>query len=326
MNKTWPDLHSQPYIHRFGDSYDEFVQVLIDKFTLTREGNGKCLEIEIGNNLNAIRDPKSRNELNKFINEEYKNIERPWLIKLGEFETDNNFLSYRFETSPFTFRYANGGVLPIMKIKDVEYFCLFYRAIFPVGWNIANGASNNIKDIRNPERIVRREFSEEFIIADHSIVSNNDQDKKEPVLYVYDTNNPETMSGTQELAIKLWKDRLQKYSLENYTRASIPVKWIEGEDSLKIKYIEENLKHDDLFVNITPDDNAIEIDKIALINLTGDFSFYDGERHPGASAKGRPEAQLCLTNPESLGYCELWGGAVKNCSPCHGYMAKRKNE
>ena len=36
--------------------------------------------------------------------------------------------------------------------------------------------------------------------------------------------------------------------------------------------------------------------------------------------------EFCLTNPEALGYCELWGGAVKNCSPCHGYMAKRKNE
>jgi hypothetical protein len=30
------------------------------------------------------------------------------------------------------------------------------------------------------------------------------------------------------------------------------------------------------------------------------FSFYDGKRHPGASATGRPEAQLCLTNPEVL--------------------------
>jgi hypothetical protein len=30
------------------------------------------------------------------------------------------------------------------------------------------------------------------------------------------------------------------------------------------------------------------------------FSFYDGARHPEASVTGRPEAQLCLTNPEVL--------------------------
>ncbi|HEX8041662.1 MAG TPA: DUF4838 domain-containing protein [Chryseosolibacter sp.] len=30
------------------------------------------------------------------------------------------------------------------------------------------------------------------------------------------------------------------------------------------------------------------------------FSFYDGERHPGNNSRGRPEAQLCLSNPEVL--------------------------
>jgi hypothetical protein len=30
------------------------------------------------------------------------------------------------------------------------------------------------------------------------------------------------------------------------------------------------------------------------------FSFYDGKRHPGANSTGRPDAQLCLSNPEVL--------------------------
>ena len=34
--------------------------------------------------------------------------------------------------------------------------------------------------------------------------------------------------------------------------------------------------------------------------------------------------EFCLTNPEALGYCELWGGAVKNCVPCHGFTPKKK--
>ena len=34
--------------------------------------------------------------------------------------------------------------------------------------------------------------------------------------------------------------------------------------------------------------------------------------------------EFCLTNPEALGYCELWGGAIKNCSPCHGFTQKKK--
>ena len=34
--------------------------------------------------------------------------------------------------------------------------------------------------------------------------------------------------------------------------------------------------------------------------------------------------EFCLTNPEALGYCELWGGALINCESCHGFMPKRK--
>ncbi len=89
------------------------------------------------------------------------------MINYKTFEKDKSILSYHFEDKHFPFRYANGGVLPIIKIKKKDYFCLFYRAVFPVGWNIANGAANTIDDIRNPVNIIHREFSEEFIIADH---------------------------------------------------------------------------------------------------------------------------------------------------------------
>ncbi len=267
MTKPKPDLDSQPFIHRFGDSYDEFVQVLIDNFTLTREGNGKCLEFEINNNHHAIRDPQARYLLNKFTKKYNQGKTSPLVDKLKKFEKDKSILSYQFEDSHFPFRYANGGVLPIIKIKKEDYFCLFYRAVFPVGWNIANGAANNIDDIRNPINIIHREFSEEFIIADH----------KKRVLYIFDTDNEATMSGTQEKALELWNKRLKKYNLKKYKRRSIPLKWIEGEDKLKLSYGNDSFSYGGFFVNITPDDNAFEIDKIALINLLGSFSFYDGE-------------------------------------------------
>jgi hypothetical protein len=267
MKKSKPDMSSLSFIHRFGDSYDEFVQVLIDKFTLSREGNGKCLEFEITNNHKAIRDPQARYLLNNFIHKQHSGNISPIVDKLKTFEKDKSILSYHFEDSHSPFRYANGGVLPIIKIKKKDYFCLFYRAVFPVGWNIANGAANNIDDIRNPVNIIHREFSEEFIIADH----------KNRALYIYDADNEQTMSGTQEKALELWNKKLKKYNLNKYKRRSIPLKWIEGEDKLKLGYGSDSFAYDGFFVNITPDDNAIEIDKIALINLLGSFSFYDGE-------------------------------------------------
>jgi hypothetical protein len=44
-----------------------------------------------------------------------------------------------FKDPLFPFRYASGGVLPILRIGRKEFFCFFYRDIDPVGWNIANG-------------------------------------------------------------------------------------------------------------------------------------------------------------------------------------------
>ena len=34
--------------------------------------------------------------------------------------------------------------------------------------------------------------------------------------------------------------------------------------------------------------------------------------------------EFCLTNPKALGYCELWGGPIKNTDPCHGFSSKKK--
>lgn len=276
MKGTSKDLKSQPFIYRFGDSFDEFIQVLVDEFTLTREEKGKCLKFRIDNNTLSIRNSKAKELLNIHLKKANKGDTNPLVDELKKFESDNQILSYRFNCSNFPFRYANGGVLPIIRINRKDYFCMFYRAIFPVGWNIANGAANDIDDIRNPVGIIHREFSEEFIIADH----------KEKYLYVFDAHNEETMCGTQEQALELWNKEISEGDLKEYTRKSIPLKWIEGRDKLELTYGNKIYSHEGFFLNITPGDNAIELDKIALINLMGRFSFYDGEVDYVSNKKG----------------------------------------
>ena len=267
MSGRSAELLSQPFIHRFGDTFDSFIQVLVDEFILSRNEAGISLEFGIDNRKMSIRDPRARRDLSNFIKDHSKEGARYLEQQLSNFNSDKNTLSYRFECPRNPFRYANGGVLPIIQIDQDYYFCLFYRAIFPVGWNIANGASNDIDDIRNPSRIIHREFSEEFIIADH----------KEGILYIFDAYNDETMRGTQELALDLWSKELKNPGLKDYKREPIPLKWIEGHDTVKCRYGSAYHTHDGFFVNVTPEDNAIEVDKIALINLMGEFSFYDGE-------------------------------------------------
>ncbi|MCF7859119.1 MAG: toll/interleukin-1 receptor domain-containing protein [Candidatus Cloacimonetes bacterium] len=264
------DLEALEFTHKLGDSYDEFLQVLLENFIIEKKDNGICLQVKFDENTLCIKKPRNRSDLNNVLRKPkraYKRDKKNTEKYLDYAISDKHILSSRIDCSGFPFRYANGGVLPMLRINSVDYFCLFYRAINPVGWNISNGASNDIGDLLNPCRIIKREFSEEFLIMDH----------KNRITYLYDCESPLTMNGTQNVALELWEKKIKK-EITNYTKAPIPLKWVDGNDELQIVYKREQPSiYKGFFVNITPEDNAIEIDNIAFLNLSDDFHFYDGE-------------------------------------------------
>lgn len=56
-------------------------------------------------------------------------------------------------------------------------YCLFFRGIHPIGWNIANGGCNNLEELLNPSTTIMRELREELIIINSSnwyIFKSND--------------------------------------------------------------------------------------------------------------------------------------------------------
>jgi hypothetical protein len=61
-------------------------------------------------------------------------------------------------------RWASGGFLPIVYHKGRHWALLFLRDIFPVGLNVANGASEGKDEYKNVHRLIGREFSEETIL------------------------------------------------------------------------------------------------------------------------------------------------------------------
>src|SRR5262249_43757180 len=68
--------------------------------------------------------------------------------------------------SDFLFRFASGGTLPIIRLENRDYYCLFYRDIRPIGWNIANGGCASREELVDPLQTVYRELCEELIIVD----------------------------------------------------------------------------------------------------------------------------------------------------------------
>ncbi len=65
--------------------------------------------------------------------------------------------------------------------------------------------------------------------------------------------------------------------------------------------------------------NVIEMQKVDSCTCNQCYYFFNCQTHGIDDIH-----EFCLTNPEALGYCELWGGAIKNCEACHGYTPKKK--
>lgn len=62
-------------------------------------------------------------------------------------------------------RWVSGGILPVANWNDQRWVCLFFRDIEPVGWNLANGASETKEEYKDLDLLIFRETLEELVIC-----------------------------------------------------------------------------------------------------------------------------------------------------------------
>lgn len=68
------------------------------------------------------------------------------------------------DTETIPYRWASGGILPIVRWRGRWWCALFWRDIRPIGWNLANGASEDKEEYKDLERLMWREAREELVI------------------------------------------------------------------------------------------------------------------------------------------------------------------
>lgn len=125
------------------------------------------LEVDLRNQSYGIYNNAGKRFLkNKFQNEEFKSrcIERSKEIEdfLKSTTPGNDELTINAMEMPL--RWASGGMLPIAQWKDKYWYVLNFRDIEPVGWNVANGASETKEEYKNLYSLIYREFSEELVL------------------------------------------------------------------------------------------------------------------------------------------------------------------
>jgi TIR domain len=269
----WP-LNQLPGdgVYSLREAQSSLLQVLLSEFSLSRDGGECFLDVSFKEEDNTIR----RREAKSYVQENMPG--HPGKIKDVQdrinavlFGGENH---YAHADPDFVFRYASGGTLPIIEIDSSQYYCLFYRDVAPVGWNIANGSSDSLPELLNPKRTIERELREELMIFG---LRHNP-----PVDYVFTWKGQVPVVVPEfEYARVLAKCFLAEELNINTDFRHIPleVNWDPtGPDTLRVKFGEQDAKvvHG-FYLNINAKDFGIELDRIARIRLPEGAVLLDGE-------------------------------------------------
>jgi hypothetical protein len=261
------DLFSSDLVRPLETAENHFLEVLVSQFSICRRGQGSELSLCFDSNIPAIWTRHAKGDVKRMI-PEFARKAAIYQNDLDAFLLKSEGDSYDFNDSLFPFRYASGGTLPIMRIGEKEYYCLLYRDIFPVGWNIANGGCDNKNELLNPVDTIERELREELIVAD----------PKSKKRYAFEADAGKPLDRAEfAVARRYWQEHFGS-DLPIFDEIIIPLKWLEGPDFVTVRYAsDEPQTHAGIFLNINAEDYGIEVDKIAKINFDEDAILCDGE-------------------------------------------------
>jgi len=254
---------------------NHFLEVLLSRFDLRRQGKGAHLEVSFDAETPACWNLAGRDELRKHLFKSLEKIET-YQKALDDVLVNEGREEFIFDDPEFVFRWASAGALPIVRLGGEEYFCLFYREIEPIGWNIANGACDSSAELLNPLSALEREVCEEFIILD----------PKAGEWFALERGDPGSVDRPEFSAVRLIVQDLKAKGLWDrrfdVKQVETPMKWFNGPDAATI-YAKDAFNRMErysvagCYLNINARDFGIELDRVIKINASEDAIVFDGE-------------------------------------------------
>ncbi|MCK5096679.1 MAG: hypothetical protein KAR45_01170, partial [Desulfobacteraceae bacterium] len=113
-------FQSKKHIFNYNDPDNDLFQVILPEFILNKKQFGLEVDIEINENLFSIRNINGKKDFNAAIKKSKIKNQKSVAKNINDFKNDDNCLSYKFIDPEYYFRYANGGVLPILRLKIDE--------------------------------------------------------------------------------------------------------------------------------------------------------------------------------------------------------------
>jgi hypothetical protein len=250
---------------------NHFLEVLLSRFDLRREVNRAHLKVSFDDETPACWNRAGREDLKKYLFENTEKI-AGYQEQLDNLLLDERLDRFEFNDPDFVFRWASAGALPIVRLGNEEYYCLFYREIRPIGWNIANGACDTSSELLDPLQTLERELCEELIILD----------PKKRDWYVLERGDPDSLDRPEFRAVRLILEDLKRKRIwdrgAGVHQLETALKWFNGPDIATING-PDKVHHTvaGCYLNINAEDFGIELDRVVKINVSEDALIFDGE-------------------------------------------------
>ncbi len=140
---------------------NHFLQVLLSRFDLRRREPGFELQLEFNGKTPAIWSSKGKRHVQTRIIESFNRKSSDYQRQLDAVLIQKTASRLCHDDPGFLFRYGSGGTLPVIRMDGKEYYCLFYREVFPIGWNIANGGNlvSRVRSSQHNSGLMRPSFT-----------------------------------------------------------------------------------------------------------------------------------------------------------------------
>jgi hypothetical protein len=249
---------------------NHFLEVLLSNYSLHRDGKGAHLEVSFDFQTPACWNRAGRKAIRRILLADPTKIES-YQRALDDVLVHGCRGEFTFADPDFVFRWASAGALPVVRLGNEEYYCLFYREIHEIGWNIANGACDSSEELQDPLRTLERELCEELVILD-------------PVRgdwHVLDRGDPNSADRPEYGAVRLAIDQMRRNGTWEHGatvgQLGTALKWFKGPDSVTINAYGTSHEIGGCYLNINAEDFGIELDRVVKINVGEEAVIFDGE-------------------------------------------------
>lgn len=236
------------------------------------------LQVDLNGEDFGIYNNRGKRFLSEYFKNELSSISRKMIAQSFEDFISKPHNLNQIEKRFPPFRWASGGALPIANFKGKDWVVLSFRDIEPIGWNIPNGASENVEEHSLLNKIIYREFAEEVSLFSSNPYEEGNYFPIQKRFYKADWVQQDPLRSEEfyqkQHALRMEHDQLH-LSFTDSVQDRVKVRSSETPFSVKVG----KDTFEDVIFSINPHEFGIEVIRVLKFYMNNTDYILDGEMH-----------------------------------------------